>query len=45
LRDLSASAAYRILREHPEKWADEDVRAQFLKDWVNAPAAEAARAR
>jgi hypothetical protein len=38
--DLSRSRAYQILRADPAKWDDLNVRIQFLKDWVNAPAAE-----
>ena len=34
--DLSASRAYQILLEHPEKWDDLNVRIQFLKDWAAA---------
>ena len=41
MRDLRFSAAWLILREHPEKWADENVRAQFLRDWVKAEPASA----
>jgi hypothetical protein len=36
--DLTASRAYQILRDHPEKWDDLNVRIQFLKDWTAASA-------
>jgi hypothetical protein len=35
--DTTWSRAYQILRADPQRWADLNVRIQFLKDWVNAP--------
>jgi hypothetical protein len=43
--DLTQSRAWQVLRADISRWADENVRAQFLKDWVKAPREEAAGER
>ena len=43
MRDLSESRAYQILRADISLWGDENVRLQFLRDWVKAPPRQGAR--
>ena len=39
--DLRESRAYQILRADISQWWNENVRVQFLKDWVKASRKEA----